>query len=326
MEIYLFGCKDTTQHVACFLRRSDIDIHLVTISKELAMKNDVAGYVELSKHSELFKSIYVAKSYNLSASEDKIFFDEKQDLGIGFCIGWQRLIPKYLLEKFTLGVHGMHGSARDLPFGKGRSPMNWAIIEDRKFFTTNLFRYSDGIDDGPVVAKSCFSINGSDTAETLHYKNALSMCHIIKNNLDGLIDGSANYIPQNISDGDSFYPKRVPTDGVIDWRDDIENIERLVRAVAPPFFGALAYFRGEIIKVYRASVFYTDIEPHPFRDANFGETLDVFPNKKILVRCSGGVLIIHDYEGPEISVGDVFDTAESPFRRFTRNSYGFFDN
>ena len=326
MEIHLFGCKDTTQQVANFLRRHGIDIHLVTISKELAVKNDVAGYVELSDHSESFKSIYVAKSYNLAADADRAFFSESQNLRIGFCVGWQRLIPKYLLERFSLGVHGMHGSARDLPFGKGRSPMNWAIIEGRKFFTTNLFRYSDGVDDGPVVAKSSFSINETDTAETLHYKNSLSMCHIVKNNLDDLLSGNVSYIPQNVINGDSFYPKRAPADGIVDWRDDVINIDRLVRAVAPPFFGAIAYLRGEILQIKRASVFYTDIEGHPFLKAKFGEILEVFHNKKFIVRCSGGVLIVHEYEGAKISTSDIFDVAESPYRRFNRNVYGFFDN
>ena len=56
-----------------------------------------------------------------------------------------------------------------------------------------------------------------------------------------------------------------------------------------------------------------------------GKVLDVFPNKKFLVRCSGGVLLIHSYDGVTPSVGSCFDVTNSPFENFKRNVYGFFD-
>ena len=99
---------------------------------------------------------------------------------IGFAIGWQRLIPENILNCFECGVFGMHGSSQDLPFGKGRSPMNWSLIEGRKWFYTNLFKYENGIDNGDIIGKDCFSIQESDTAETLHYKNLLSFFNILK--------------------------------------------------------------------------------------------------------------------------------------------------
>ena len=325
MNIVLFGCKDTTLLVAKFLIRNGVSINLVTISPDIAEKNDVAGYVELSKFPEVFSETYTAKSYNLSSTEDKKFFESNGSYPLGFCVGWQRVIPGYVLENFPSGVHGMHGSARDLPYGKGRSPMNWALIEGRKFFTTNLFRYIDGVDNGPIVAKSRFSINSSDTAETLHYKNAISMCQIIKDNLEALLDGKSNYTSQDMNDGESFYPKRTRQDGLIDWRDDIQNIERLVRAVAPPFYGAIALSHGFETRIFRASVFYTDLETHPFLSSVFGQVLEIFPSGKFLVRCSGGVLLVHEASSANFSVGDCFDSVESPFKRFQRNIYGFFD-
>lgn len=325
MSIVLFGCKDTTLLVAKFLLRNNVSIDLVTISPDLAEKNDVAGYVNLTEFSEIFSSIYVAKSYNLASAEDKEFFELNRNFRIGFCVGWQRLIPSNVLTRFIYGVHGMHGSARDLPFGKGRSPMNWALIEGRKFFTTNLFRYVDGVDNGPVVAKSRFSITTSDTAETLHYKNALSMCKIIYDNLDALFEGSISYTSQDTKVGESFYPKRVPQDGLIDWRDDIQNIELLVRAVAPPFYGAIALLNGEEFRIFRTTIFYTDLECHPFLAARLGLILEIFPSGKFLVRCAGGVLLVHEMNGKQFVVGDCFDPVDSPFERFKRNVYGFFD-
>ena len=77
--------------------------------------------------------------------------------------------------------------------------------------------------------------------------------------------------------------------------------------------------------IARAAIFYTDIETHPFKEAKFGQVVDVFPNNKFLVRCSGGVLLVHDYKGASPAVGSNFDISDSPFKRFKRNDYGFFD-
>lgn len=325
MEIYLFGCKDTSLHVLRFLKKEKITIHLVTIGEDLAKKNDVAGYLNLLDYRDVYDSIYVAESYNLKNENDMEYFKKLENCELGFCVGWQRLIPDHVLDKFVFGIHGMHGSARDLPYGKGRSPMNWAIIEDKKFFYTNLFKYETGVDNGPIVDRAIFSINKNDTAESLHYKNVLSMCHLIQKNLLSLKEGKVIYKDQNLEHGESFYPKRNPDDGRIDWKDDIHNIERLVRSVSPPFYGAIAYLDTKEIRIYNSQIFFTDLEGHPFKKNRIGEILDIFPNGKFLVRCSNGVLLINEYEGYDPIEGKVFEEQESPFTRFLRNQYGDFD-
>ena len=324
MNVTLFGCKDTTLHTAKFLKKLNLNINLVTIPPGVASTNQVAGYEDLTLEDSLFDSIYVAKTYSLKEADAAEILKLKA-LHLGFCIGWQRLIPDEILDAFRFGVFGMHGSARDLPFGKGRSPMNWALIEGRKFFHTNLFKYDYGVDNGPILDSKTFSVNESDTAETLHYKNTLAMCDLIKSNLQNLLSGDFQTRSQSLVEGESFYPKRAPSDGIIDWRDDICNIERLIRAVTKPFDGAFSVIHGETLVIQRASIFYTDIENHPFKNSKFGSVVDVFPNNKFLVRCSGGVIIVHSYEGGSPAVGDVFEVSDSPFKKFKRNEYGFFD-
>jgi methionyl-tRNA formyltransferase len=324
-NIILFGCKDTTLHTAKFLHGLGLSIHLITISSSTADANEVAGYVDLNDSHELFSSIYVAESYSLREKRDIENISHTTHEGLGFCIGWQRLIPKEILDHFNLGVFGMHGSSRNLPFGKGRSPMNWAIIEGREWFHTSLFKYQLGVDDGPIVETYTFSINSGDTAETMHYKNTLAMCHLIQKNLNALRSAAETFHPQAITHGESFYPKRNPTDGTIDWRDDIFNIERLVRAVTNPFYGASTFLNGVEVIILRCTVFYTDIEQHPFKDTPFGEIVDVFPNEKFLVRCSGGILLVHESRGSKPLRNSRFDESVGTLASFERNLYGFFD-
>jgi UDP-4-amino-4-deoxy-L-arabinose formyltransferase/UDP-glucuronic acid dehydrogenase (UDP-4-keto-hexauronic acid decarboxylating) len=325
MNVILFGCKDTTLHVARFLKELCNTVTLVTISPEKGAEQEVAGYVDLAPYESLFERIYTAKRYDLKSEEDAAFLKSVRcDLGIA--VGWQRLVPPNILDLFSVGVFGMHGSAQDLPFGRGRSPMNWSILEGRGWFYTNLFRYQSGVDDGPILDTDCFSIQDGDTAESLHYKNTLSLIKLLRNNWRNFEQGELHLRQQKDGEG-SYYPKRNPSDGLIDWSDAISNIERLIRAVTTPFYGAFSYLDSVEVRILRASVFYTDLETHQFKDKLYGEVCDVFPSRKFLVRCNGGVLLVHEFDSDLklLMPGQMLESPAEQLRTFPRNRHGFFD-
>ena len=88
-------------------------------------------------------------------SED--FDNMKFDLGIVY--GWQRLIPQKVLDKFNIGVFGFHASPLGLPACKGRSPLNWSIIEGRDKTFNHFFKYNEKVDDGHIYSITKFEIN-----------------------------------------------------------------------------------------------------------------------------------------------------------------------
>lgn len=324
-RIVLLGCKSTTRYLYGQLRQFAPAAALVTIPPKAARKAEVADYDDLRDLSSETE-VYHASRYALTAPADVAFFEERA-FDIAFVIGWQRIIPEPVLRALKRGAFGMHGSSQNLPYGRGRSPMNWSLIEGRKWFFTNLFRYLPGVDDGPVAATACFSINGVDTAETLHFKNLLAMADLVRRNLPALLDGSVTLHEQ--PDGEAtYYPKRKPDDGNIDWSGDALAIERHIRAVAPPFAGAFSHRRGERVRIARAGLFYTDLENHPYRDVAPGTICAVLPNGKFCVRALGGVLLVHEFEiegGEPLSAGDVLNSGPAAIRRFPRNPQGYFD-
>tara|TARA_A100001388_G_C28727146_1_gene479552 strand:- start:166 stop:1140 length:975 start_codon:yes stop_codon:yes gene_type:complete len=323
MQVILFGCKDTTLHISNLLLKKGARITLITISPLKAKEQKVAGYEDLTKYVHLFEKIYVAKRYDLKDEDDLNFF-KSSNLNVGFSMGWQRLIPSEILDLFNCGVFGMHGSSMDLPFGKGRSPLNWSIIENRKWFYTNLFKYQSGVDNGPVVDKECFSINDYDSAETLHYKNLISFTNIILNNWENFKNNNLKTIPQKKIKG-SFYPKRDPEDSIIDWEDDIFQIERFIRAVSPPFNGSYSFLNDKKLIILRASIFYSDLEYHSFKNFSRGYICQIFPNGKFLVRANGGVLIIHEYFFEDKIIEAQLKSPVNLIKRFKKNNYGFYD-
>lgn len=326
MKVCIFGCKSTTGLLARHIHKQLRLDTVVTIAPEKAENAQVADYCNLAFWcSEHDVKIRYADRYDQKSQLDIEFFQlERFDLG--FVNGWQRLLPSEILSTFKTGVFGMHGSASNLPVGRGRSPMNWSLIEGRQVFYTNLFKYSAGVDDGDIVDTAAFSITDHDTAETMHFKNTLSMAAMIERNISNFSSGLFSLNPQG-SHTPTYYPKRTPDDSLIDWASPIDVLERFIRAVAPPFNGAFTFYGDHRITIFRAAIFELDSGPFKFQDAAWGEIVEVFPNGKLLVKAPGGLLIVHEFkiEKFDLLPNMVLGTGEMTIRHFPKNSHGGHD-
>ena len=278
-KVAVFGCKTTTLFLLDALRDFlDVSV-VVTISPQMGSKAEVADYADVRSHCEKHGiDCYTAASYSLKNEADQKWF-AANPVDVGFVAGWQRLLPAEVLATFSVGVFGMHGSADDLPIGRGRSPMNWALLEGRTHFFTNLFKYDPGVDSGDVLDTFVFSIKATDTAETMHFKNVLAMKALVQKNEDVLMRGTPELKRQRDDLTPTYYPKRSPADSEIDWSSDVGQIEAHIRAVAPPFNGAFSAIGGANIRILRAAIFETDLvdsnRSHCRPDAFFHQPLQV---------------------------------------------------
>lgn len=324
-KVMILGCKSTTRLLADSLSELvTIDL-IVTIAPTLAEKNEVADYEDLSDYCrEKNIKFYQAKSYNLKSEEDFRFF-KNENISLCFVMGWQRLVPENILNLFSIGAFGMHGSAVNLPLGRGRSPMNWGILEGRKQFYTNLFKYDPGVDSGDILDTIKFEIHEKDTAETMHFKNTMSMIYLVKRNLRKLLNRDFILKKQSSDIIPTFYPKREPENSIIDWAQDIILIERFIRAVTYPFNGAFTFVNDQDKLIIISSQIF-DYNEFGFENNKAGEVVQVFPNGKFLVKCFGGLLLINNYEYQKtIKKGDFLTNAKNEIKVFQRNTQGFFD-
>jgi methionyl-tRNA formyltransferase len=322
-KIAIFGCKSTTKSILSYFIENKYDVHLITIDEDKGASQKVADYIFLKEFCDQHHvKVYIAEKYSLKSDVDIQFF-KSNTFQIGFVVGWQRLIPEEILKTIPMGVFGMHGSPMNLPKGRGRSPMNWSILEGRKVFYTNLFQYKAGADDGDVLDTFKFQITDSDTAETMHYKNTMAMKFLIKKNIQNLCNGEFALTKQPDSKP-TYYPSRNAADGLLDWEDDIYNIEKLVRAVTKPFDGAYTFLNTSKVTIYRASVF--DIHDFGHENACVGQVVEVFETGKFLVKGYGGLLIVHEYMA-EVNVlpGAVFSNNGEVKKIFAFNRFGFHD-
>lgn len=311
------GCKDTTLECITALTGKGYTINLlITIDERTAEKNKVAGYMNLEAFArENNIELYHCQSYALTSEADKQALAEKK-IDLLLVIGWQRLIPEWLLQRLGIGAFGMHGSPRPLPYGRGRSPMNWSLVQGRDKFITNLFKYNPGVDDGDILATQFFDLNVFDTAQTCHYKNTLSMINILEQHIDSILKNDFTLRAQ-LNVPPTFYPKRTAEDGVVFWDRDTTEIYNLIRGVTAPFPGAITFLGAEKIIIWKAQPFDSRIFDAAIAP---GTVLHVFNNGDFIVKTGSDTMLVTAYDkeaklqlkkGDLLSHGD--NTYKSPF-------------
>jgi methionyl-tRNA formyltransferase len=163
-----------------------------------------------------------------------------------FSFYYRSMLASALLNIPKRGAFNMHGSL--LPKYRGRVPVNWAIIKGEKETGATLHQMVEKPDAGGIVDWQSVPILTSDTAHDVFKKVTVAAEIILFRSLPKLIDGTATLTSQNLTQG-SYFGGRKPEDGLIDWRDNAENIHNLVRAVAPPYPGAWTSIAGQRARV-----------------------------------------------------------------------------
>ncbi len=301
-KIVVFGVKDTSENIVEFIHNSVCPVDLViTVSPEVTRKNQISGYKGLSGLTQKYGiRVHEADSYFLTDEKTQSFLRENEfDLGIS--MGWQRLIPASVLDRFQYGIYGFHGNCGYLPFGRGRSPLNWSIILGDTRFNLNLFRYDEKADSPNIFATEMFSITPHDDIRTAQYKNMICSKNLIRRLIAAYEQGSIP-IRTDSRDFDSWYEKRTAADGKVDFHERTRNIYNLIRGVTAPFPGAYAMAGETKVTIWEAHPFDEIIDFSAYAP---GEVIDVFDGKPV-VRTVDGSLLIDRYEcAGELRAGDI---------------------
>ena len=291
MKIGYVNCIESGYSLLSHLLKNNVKIdYIITLSPEQARKHNASGYKDFSDIANEHKiPIYYPKKFNLKSEEDLNFF-KKNKFDILMVFGWQRLIPANIINTVNLGCLGAHGSSEPLPKGRGRSPINWSLIEGKKRFIIHLFYIDEGIDSGNIIDFYEFDINDWDTCHTIYKKVQICLRKMLLKNIPLIKKGTIDTIKQD--DGEAtYYPKRTPEDGKINWNGSTKDIYNLVRAVTHPYPGAFTPI--EKVMIWSAVPFDTKIE---YRAYNVGEVVEIFQDKTFLVKTTDGTLLVVDYE------------------------------
>jgi len=163
-----------------------------------------------------------------------------------FSFYYREMLKKDLLEIPKCGALNMHGSL--LPKYRGRVPVNWAIIHGETETGATLHYMTEKPDNGDIVAQQAVPILPNDTALQVFQKVTVAAEIALNGVLPALLAGTAPRQKQDLSKG-AYFGGRKAEDGIIDWSQPAQAIHNLVRAVAPPYPGAMTQLLGKPLRI-----------------------------------------------------------------------------
>jgi methionyl-tRNA formyltransferase len=158
-----------------------------------------------------------------------------------FSFYYRNLLSSDILMIPSAGSFNLHGSL--LPAYRGRSPVNWVLVNGEQQTGVTLHHMLKAPDAGDIVGQKEVRIEFEDTAYTLYQKLCVKAKDLLEEVLPLIKKGIAPRVVQDLKQG-SYYGGRKPDDGKIDWGWPVMKIYNLIRAVTEPFPGAFTYLPG----------------------------------------------------------------------------------
>lgn len=168
-------------------------------------------------------------------------FIEELPIDILLSVNYLFLVEEDILSWPSKAAINFHGSL--LPKYRGRTPHVWAIINGETATGITAHQMTLGCDEGDVVASRVVQISDLDTGGTLLEKYMAIYPELIQEVVESFRKGSTKFLKQDESKA-TYFEKRTPSDGAIDWSWQKERIRNWVRAQAYPYPGAFGFING----------------------------------------------------------------------------------
>lgn len=196
-----------------------------------------------------------------------------------------------------------HGSL--LPKYRGRTPHVWAIINNELETGVTAHFITAGCDEGDIIAQVVIPIGSKETGADILSRYTEVYPQLVDNVLEQFGQCKVVGIKQDESKA-TYFGKRTPSDGEINWNWQKERIHNWVRAQSHPYPGAFSFLRGE--KIIIDQVVYDDFGYH--QDQSNGLILTLNP---VRVKTPNGVLqLLSVREGLEnIEIHDILRANEN---------------
>lgn len=201
-----------------------------------------------------------------------------------FVVGLSQLVSEELLSIPKLGCIGFHPTL--LPRGRGRAPIAWLLLNEKQG-AANFFLMGQGADDGPIFVQEPFDVTELDDAATIEEKILQAIKIGLDKWLPSLNKGEWNPIPQNDAEA-TYYGKRGPEDGWVNWDLPAYEIDRLIRASAPPHPGAYSFLKANKVIITKSRI-EKDI---PIKGV-VGRVLIKNEQGEALIQCGSGLVWIN---------------------------------
>lgn len=197
---------------------------------------------------------------------------------------YRNFIPEEIFSQARLGAYNMHGSY--LPAYRGRAPLNWSIINGEDHCGVTLHTIEKKFDAGEIVDREKVGFGPDEYVGDIQPRVAEAAVRVLERALPSLLAGNPKLEKQDESKA-SYFGKRTPEDGRIDFSKSAREVFNLVRGVSKPFPGAFAEIGGKRYTIWRAK---------PLENFEGGEPGAIVSLSPLVVACGRGALEVSEFD------------------------------
>ncbi len=165
-----------------------------------------------------------------------------------FVIGISQLVPASVRDIARVAAVGFHPTP--LPEGRGRAPVAWTILLQRQA-AANLFFLTDEADAGDIIEQRPVEVLPDDYSEDLIQRTNVVLEQMVADLSPAFVSGKVPRRPQDHNKA-TYYKRRRPEDGLIEWSRSADEIYRLIRAAGRPYPGAFTFCDRRKLIIWRA--------------------------------------------------------------------------
>lgn len=191
----------------CLFPSSGMGTQLFNLVKDLFDPEHT--YIISNFLNEDDSEILLSQNWKLLKLEQ--ILSQENDYVLGFLLWWPTILDEKIINKFKTGIVNFHPSY--LPFGRGKDPYFWSIVNDEPFGISCHF-IDKKIDSGGLIVQKRISKDWTDTGESLRDKAIKELKLVIKDWISKVIQ--SDYVLEKIADLSVNYRKDMLDKSVVE--------------------------------------------------------------------------------------------------------------
>lgn len=209
----------------------------------------------------------------------------EQGADLAISVSYDQILRASLLAAPAGGFINCHAGA--LPRYRGRSVINWAIINGEEEIGLTVHHVDEGIDTGDVILQRMLPVAWDDTYATVLARAEEALPALLAQAVEGLASGTATRTPQDHAAA-TYFPARRSGDGWLDWRDSSADVYNKIRGLSRPGPGARTLLGGDEWVVQSAEY---ELSWPRYRSLP-GEVVGVVPGQGVRVKTGDSTVLL----------------------------------
>ena len=235
------------ESLVCLKKFQEVDLPVCgLIMGEGQIEKKGSDYQDLS-YFALENSIPFMQTSDINSYSVKQWL-KSLNIDVIFIMGWSQLIDDEFLKIPNMYTIGSHPS--NLPYGAGRAPIVWSILEELKDSAVTFFKVVNKADAGNIILQKKFTIPSNSNSRQLYDIVSSILANGFIELYGQLLSNSICEIEQDMS-ARVVRGKRVYEDGYIDFsRMTSHQVDLLIRATTDPYPGAFTFYKKRKITIW----------------------------------------------------------------------------